>query len=70
MGVKPHTLQRRIAEWGINMRTSYSTISDEKLDEYITAARKQFPNFGLKYNNFKMFNSRCGVGLMRYLIYF
>jgi hypothetical protein len=52
------------------MRTSYSTISDEKLDEYITAARKPFPNFGLKYNNFKMFNSRCGVGLMRYLIYF
>jgi hypothetical protein len=50
MDVKPRTLERRISDFGINMRTCYSTIIDEDLDEYVTAARKLFPKFGLAFN--------------------
>ena len=51
MECKVRTLERRISESSINMRTYYSMISDEELDVRITAARMQFPKFGKQSHN-------------------
>lgn len=49
MGVKLRTLQRRMSDHGINMRTCYSSISDQDLDQCVSSARTLFPKFGMRF---------------------
>lgn len=46
LGVSTSTFQRRMKEYGLSVRGTYSTITDPELDNVISAIKSQMPNAG------------------------
>ena len=46
LGVSLRTIQRRLSEFGISIRMTYSSISDDELDELVAQIQMQFPMCG------------------------
>ena len=43
------TIERRIAELGLHIRTSYSTLPDAELDQKVREIIEQFPSTGYRH---------------------
>lgn len=48
LGVSTSTFQRRMKEYGLSVRGTYSTITDPELDNVISAIKSQMPNAGYR----------------------
>lgn len=48
LGVSRRTLYRRMQEFGLSVRGSYSTMTDEELDTIISGIKSQMPNSGYR----------------------
>ena len=48
LGVGVRTVERRTHEFGLNVRRSYSTITDAELDLAVESILRSFPNAGYK----------------------
>ena len=48
LGVSERTVQRRMTEYGISARASYSDISDHDLDQCIVSIIDEFPDTGYR----------------------
>lgn len=48
LGVSTSTVQRRMKEYGLSVRGTYSTITDPELDNVISAIKSQMPNAGYR----------------------
>ncbi|KAG9261098.1 hypothetical protein AMEX_G14115 [Astyanax mexicanus] len=46
LGVSQKTIRRRMTEWYLSVRDSYSQVSDEELDSLVLAVKKDSPNLG------------------------
>ena len=46
LGVSLRAIQRRLSEFGISIRMTYSTITDDELDEIVSQIQTQFPMYG------------------------
>ncbi|XP_076864442.1 uncharacterized protein LOC143516617 [Brachyhypopomus gauderio] len=46
IGVSQKTIRRRMTEWNLSVRDSYSQVSDEELDILVLAVKKDSPNLG------------------------
>ncbi|XP_062849133.1 uncharacterized protein LOC134311422 isoform X2 [Trichomycterus rosablanca] len=46
LGVSQKTIRRRMTEWNLSVRDSYSQVSDEELDSLVLAVKKDSPNLG------------------------
>ena len=49
LGVSLRTVRRRMTEFGICIRETYSNISDSELKEIITEGDEAFPNAGYRF---------------------
>ena len=47
-GTSKRTVERRMNDFGLSARDSYSTLTDQELDELITVIQRDFPNAGSK----------------------
>ena len=48
LGVSTRTLERRLQEFGLNLRSTYSTLSDQELDTIMNSILAEFPETGYK----------------------
>jgi hypothetical protein len=48
MNVRMRTIERRMAEFGLSIRSTYSDIHDEQLDSMIPELMQDFPNTGYR----------------------
>lgn len=48
LGVSRRTLYHRMQEFGLSVRGSYSTVTDEELDNIISGIKAQMPNAGYR----------------------
>ena len=48
MNVSMRTIERRMAEFGLSIRSTYSDIHDEQLDSMILELMQDFPNTGYR----------------------
>ena len=55
LGVSVRTIRRRMSEYGLTIRASYTQLSDAQLDEHVRALKRHFPDAGY----------RCILGLLR-----
>lgn len=46
MGVSVSTIRRRMSTFNLSIRATYSSITDEQLDEIVAGMQVQFPNWG------------------------
>ena len=46
MGVSVSTIRRRMSTFNLSIRGTYSSITDEQLDEIVAGMQNQFPNWG------------------------
>ena len=47
-GTGKRTVEKRMNDFGLSARDSYSTLTDQELDELITVIQRDFPNTGSK----------------------
>lgn len=48
LGISRRTLYHRMQEFGLSVRASYSTVTDEELDNIISVIKSQMPNAGYR----------------------
>lgn len=48
LGDSTRTIYRRMQEYGLSVRGSYSTVTDQELDNVISAIKSQMPNAGYR----------------------
>ncbi|XP_036412609.1 uncharacterized protein LOC118797378 [Colossoma macropomum] len=48
LGVSRFTVHRRMAEWGLSVRASYSILTDEELDSLVSTVHARNPNAGYR----------------------
>lgn len=48
LGVSEKTINNRMKEYGLSIRASYTTISDDELDVLVKSVTSEFPNIGHK----------------------
>ncbi len=49
LGVSQSTLRRRMSEYGLSIRNTYSDISENELRDLIRQAHDSFPNAGYRF---------------------
>lgn len=47
LGLSVSTLKRRMRQWGLSIRESYSKMTDDELDNLVSAIKQDSPNLGL-----------------------
>lgn len=58
LGVSVSTVRRRMTEYGISVRNTYSNIGDEELDRLIESTNRSFPTWGVR----QMYGHLISVG--------
>ena len=48
LGVSSRTVERRMSEYGLSIRQTYSAINDNELDDLLRRILREFPNVGYK----------------------
>ena len=46
LGVSVSTIRRRMSTYDLSIRVTYTSITDERLDELVASVQRQFPNWG------------------------
>ena len=46
LGVPISTVRRRMSSYNLSIRSTYSPMTDDQLDELVAAVQQQFPNWG------------------------
>ena len=59
MGVSVSTIRRRMSEFNLSIRATYSPITDEQLDQLVASVQQQFANWG----NRQMYGHLLGCGM-------
>lgn len=49
LGVSVKTVRRRMQQWGLSIRESYSQMTDDELDNLVSAIKADSPNLGLSF---------------------
>ena len=59
LGVSVSTVRRRMSAFNLSIRATYSSITDDRLDELVVGVQRQFPNWG----NRQMYGHLLSLGI-------